>query len=277
MYYMNRKEELIATYGSWRAIPQQHMQSMQQLDARLNQNDRQIQIPAPPQDDINREYQLATSHSTAPSNPKFNTTTASRVQNSKPQSLYTWKQHDIMEGQLNDELIAERDSQAEGERRWQIKAWKRKESKPKKRLSNGKRKQKKRQHEREAKAAARAQGTARSSIVPNAKKRTASESAGQMSSAEAKRMKPTPIDDPRGQTPPPKDAQRDHVRKVPGMKSRESTLESGFLATSMVYPKPQDQEGNPPPRVLVDYALPSGDDRAEWDSDFLRRAFGEIE
>ncbi|KAF1963042.1 hypothetical protein CC80DRAFT_103532 [Byssothecium circinans] len=33
----------------------------------------------------------------------------------------------------------------------------------------------------------------------------------------------------------------------------------------------------PKPGVLVDYDLPEGENRAEWDTDFLRRAFGEIE
>jgi hypothetical protein len=31
------------------------------------------------------------------------------------------------------------------------------------------------------------------------------------------------------------------------------------------------------PRVLADYELPAGEERLEWDTDLVRRTFGEIE
>jgi hypothetical protein len=31
------------------------------------------------------------------------------------------------------------------------------------------------------------------------------------------------------------------------------------------------------PRVLVDYELPAGEERLEWDTDLVRRTFGEID
>ncbi|KAF2792790.1 hypothetical protein K505DRAFT_362603 [Melanomma pulvis-pyrius CBS 109.77] len=233
MYYVNRTEELIATYGSWRAVPQQHMQEIQQLDATLYPRNRQIQIPAPPVN-IKREYPLTT----------------------------------------DDELVAERDSQAEGERSWKNKGLKKKEKWMRWR---SKQIEKKREEEREAEAAARAQEATRPSIVPNVTNRIASGGAGPMSSAGAKRMNPPPIHDPRGQTISRIDAWRNRPHKTPIPKLRESSLIFGSFARSTPYVKLRDRERTPPPRVLVDYVLPSGDDRAEWDGDFLRRAFGEIE
>lgn len=42
-------------------------------------------------------------------------------------------------------------------------------------------------------------------------------------------------------------------------------------------PMEEDEPAQKELRVLVDYELPEGKDRADWDTDFVRRAFGEIE
>lgn len=52
---------------------------------------------------------------------------------------------------------------------------------------------------------------------------------------------------------------------------------SPSLASEIVATKDEIQTVVEKPRVLVDYELPEGDDRMDWDGDFLRRAFGEIE
>jgi hypothetical protein len=86
---------------------------------------------------------------------------------------------------------------------------------------------------------------------------------------------------PRLSSPPPLELSstisRDPV--TPDAEHQESRLVDGFpdnteAATAMpICPKTPLSHI----KTLVDYVLPEGADRTEWDTDFLRQAFGEIE
>jgi hypothetical protein len=94
-----------------------------------------------------------------------------------------------------------------------------------------------------------------SNMVPVSRKRKSFASENQLSTRQVKRMRPTLFD-------------ARHEGDYPKMPVDPS---------SIVQTKPQAEVRKAQPGVLVDYVLPSGQDRAEWDTDFLRRAFGEIE
>ena len=97
--------------------------------------------------------------------------------------------------------------------------------------------------------------TGNPNMVPVSRKRKASASENQLSTRQVKRKRPTLFD-------------ARHREGYPNM-----PVDPSFR----VQPKPQVEVKKAQPGVFVDYVLPSGQDRAEWDTDFLRRIFGEIE
>jgi hypothetical protein len=98
-------------------------------------------------------------------------------------------------------------------------------------------------------------------LVPLLRKRKASVPESKSSIREVRCMRPSLFD----------------VVKERQCKFNDPAFIPEFLAESTVHSRSQVTVRTAQPGVLVDYVLPSGEDRADWDSDSLRRAFGEIQ
>ena len=107
-----------------------------------------------------------------------------------------------------------------------------------------------------------------SNIIPVSRKRKALGSEYQLPTHQVKRTRPTLFNTPHG---------GDYPDTLVDTSFKNPVFFSDFLAKNVVQTKPQFEAKKAQPGVLVDYVLPSGKDRAEWDTDFLRRVFGEIE
>jgi hypothetical protein len=100
------------------------------------------------------------------------------------------------------------------------------------------------------------QNTGNPNLVPLSRKRKASVPETKSPALEAKRIRSSLFD----------------VVEEPQCGSRVPTFIPDFLAKGTVHSESQVEVRTAQPDALVDYVLPSGEDRAEWDSDFLRRA-----
>jgi hypothetical protein len=98
-------------------------------------------------------------------------------------------------------------------------------------------------------------------LMPLLRKRKVSMPESKSSIREVKRMRPFLLD----------------VVKERHCKFKDPAFVPEFLAESTVHSRSQVKVITAQLGVLVDYVLPSGEDRADWDSDSLRRAFGEIQ
>ncbi|KAF2708392.1 hypothetical protein K504DRAFT_492046 [Pleomassaria siparia CBS 279.74] len=109
------------------------------------------------------------------------------------------------------------------------------------------------------------------------KKRKTPERKIPISAPEAKRLKYTPPTGPRATYSPLFNLEGGHTVTVTNGTKKDAMMTYKIPVATMVYPKPKLQEKKKQPGVLVDYDLPMGDDRLDWDTDLVRRLFGEIE